>query len=171
MTVSFRTSFIAILSVFTAGLPGIAKAQQLSCDSLQHIVNIVSGDSALSSLKGTVAAEGKDGDDKMYFSLTSLWTQLDDVRGEYIAYDKVRKGYSYHAYIYNYSSPATELAATIKFFKDCLGGGWISRAVYGKSGDTVTYFKNPANNVVITIEKLKERVLIECYNDKPKKAP
>ena len=169
MTVSFRSPFIAFLSVIVAGLPGIVKAQRLDCDSLQHIINIVACDSMLSSLKGT--AEDKDSGDKIYFSQVSLWTQLDDLRGQDVAYDKVRKGYSFRAYINNYSSSADELAATLKTFHDCLDKDWISRAVYLKSGDKITYFKNPVNYVVIAIKRLKERVLIECYNDSRNAAP
>src|SRR6185312_3765178 len=82
-----------------------------------------------------------------------------------------RKGYSFRAYINNYSSSADEFAATLKTFHDCLDKDWISRAVYLKSGDKITYFKNPVNYVVIAIKRLKERVLIECYNDSRNAAP
>jgi hypothetical protein len=166
MTVCLRTAFLVILSAFAVGLPGKAKAQELSCDSLQRIINIVAADPALSSIKGAFAAEGNGDEGKTYYSLASLWDRLDDVRGQYIAYDKVRKAYSFHAFIYSYNSPDEELAATLKIFKDCLGAGWISGAAHGKPGGTVTYLKNPAKYLVITIRNLKGTIRIECYKSK-----
>ena len=148
-----------------AGILNCVNAQQISCENLLEIVKAVARDSTLKSIKGEIAKDAMGGDSAQYFTSIPIWDYLDDLHGEYIEYDKALGAVVYNGYSINRDSLNKERERTIKAFENCLGDGWFMQTAVNALQDTVTYFKNPADFITITLENHDGWMRIKCYHE------
>jgi len=159
------TLIIPLITVMLGGFNNYTKAQVLSCENLQAIVKAIAKDSTLKTIKGEMIKEAMDGDSAQYMSLIPIWDYLDDLHGEYIRYDKTLATFVYNAYSINQVTVKEEKGRAIKALENCLGTEWISQTAIDEFHDSITYFKNPASYLTISIGNHEGSMQIKCYHE------
>ncbi len=158
----------ALLSALLfSGLCLTASAQKISCDSLQQIIKIAASDSTFSSIKGSLIKSNTIKTLIRHTAALSLWQDPDDLYEETIDYNTIDHSYRYTA-IADEDSPVNEILGALK---SCLGDKWVVKTEAKDADDTVSYFKNITNYVVVRVEALIGLATVEIYNDRAHAAP
>ncbi|WP_295669375.1 hypothetical protein [uncultured Mucilaginibacter sp.] len=162
---------IPLITLLVAGILNTVNAQHISCENLLAIVKAIAGDSTMRTIKAEIAKEAMGDDSAQYFTSIPIWDYLDDLHGEYIEYDKALGAVVYNGYSINRATLTDERERTIKAFENCLGDGWIIRTAIDGLGDTVTYFKHPADYTTLTVKNHEGWMRIKCYHEPKNGSP
>jgi len=159
-----------MLAASLTSISGIAQAQEISCENLQQVIKLAGQDPTLKAVTGSIVKAAKGDESAQYTALIPIW-KLGEVYGQAIYQGKYNHDYEYEAYSSSQGSGKEEMDAALKAIRACVGNSWVVKTEKDGLGDTLTYFKNPADFVVIDIVNHDGMVVLDCYNDSKHSAP